>query len=244
MYHEFVYVSGEKVRNCVPMRTAWWQGLRVRKLGAGLKFSPVEASLDVEPTAIAEDDRRLGKLMEYLDGSGRYYTEPDVDRGEWVMFEGHIGMALVDTEPAPGAVLFCEAEPLAVTTPRIVLHGSAQHLRASVSPTTGGAPPERRGGYSVATHANVARILDAASKAHRAAPPGGLRRLFGGSAEDSTDLEQNLATYFREVACTAEYRDFAPYLGGHARITAVLRPPSLPFPVIMASPLYVRYERP
>lgn len=245
MYHEFVYVSDAKVRQFVPAKAAWWQGMRAKKLGAKLKFSPVEAALEVEPSEIAADTKKLHNLIRYLEESGRYYTEPDVIPGEWVMFDGRIGIAHVDTPPVQGAVLFCEAEPITVTTPRIMLHGSARHLEPGMAPL-----PARDqgvgedGGYSVPTPSCIAEIIGAINNPRSPDLVRRFRHVFDRSAHVNTELWQNLTIYFREVACTGNYREFSPYLGGHARITAVLRPPQLPFPVVLASPLYVRYERP
>jgi hypothetical protein len=161
-----------------------------------------------------------------------------------VMFDGRIGITHLDTPPACGAVLFCEAEPLAVTTPRIVLHGSAHHVVTSASSLPAGDPETcQDGGYSLPAATSVAEIIDAIGNARRPDRVRGLRQIFDRAAEVDSDLQQNLATYFREVVCTDNYREFSSYLGGHARVTAVLRPPRLPFPVVLASPLYVRYER-
>lgn len=245
VYHEFVYVSGAKVRQFVPARPAWWRGMRARKLGVNLKFSPVEASLEVEPSEIGDDDRRLAKLMQYLETSGRYYTAPDVVPGEWIMFDGRIGITSVDTPPVRGAVLFCEAEPFALTTPRIMLHGSSHHMAPGVSPTPAEGPVTGEdGGYSLLSADGVAAIIEAASNARRSERAHAFGAFLDRPAHENSELYQHLAAYFREVACVDEYRDFAPYLGGHAKVTAVLRPQDLPFPVVLASPLYVRYERP
>lgn len=233
VYHEFVYVSGKKVRQFVPARPAWWRSLRTRKVGASLKFMPVEVSLEAEPADVGDDDRKLERLMRYLEESGRYYTVPDVVPGEWIMFDGRIGFTSLDTHSVRGAVLFCEAEPMTLTTPRIMLHGSAHHIVSSIGPTRAAAAE-----YSLLTAGSVAEIIEAASHARRSRMVG---QLLDGA--EHGQLYKYLTAYFHDVACTDEYRAFAPHLGGHAKVTAVLHPPDLPFSVILASPLYVRYER-
>lgn len=235
MYHEFVYVSGKKVRQFVPARPAWWRALRAKKVGASLKFMPVEVSLEAEPSEVGDDDRKLEKLMRYLEESGRYYTVPDVVPGEWIMFDGRIGFTSLDTPPVRGAVLFCESEPMTLTTPRIMLHGSAHHIVSSIGPAQ---VPGAEGGYSLLTAGSVGEIIEAAGNARRSHMVGQLL-----DRPDNGELYKYLTAYFRDVACSDEYRAFAPHLGGHAKVTAVLHPPDLPFPVILASPLYVRYER-
>ncbi|MEV2224513.1 SAVMC3_10250 family protein [Nocardia vinacea] len=243
MYHEFIYRSGDKVQQFVPSKAWWWQRLRAKKVGAAMKISPVEASLEVEPSEVGSDDRKLRKLIGYLEESGRYYTDPGVGPGEWVMFDGRIGLAHVESPPERGGVLFCEAEPTSVMTPRIVLHGSGRHLVATASsPMPRDAEPNREGGYSLPTGAVdlIEKLTDSRGRDRSRQ----FWQFLDRAGNENRDFHSNLATYFREVACTEEFRDFAPYLGGHARVTAVFHPPQLPFPVVLASPLYVRYERP
>ncbi|MEV6392460.1 SAVMC3_10250 family protein [Nocardia xishanensis] len=242
MYHEFVYLSGDKVQQFVPAKAWWWQRLRAKKAGAALKVSPVEASLEVEPSEIGGDERKLRKLIEYLEESGRCYTDEGVGPGEWVMFEGRIGLAHVESPPDRGGVLFCEAERADVTTPRILLHGSGRHLMAAGRSTPPGGETETQGGYSLPTGAvDLIEKLTGSGTEQRSRD---FWLFFGRSDNEGHDFERKLSTFFQEVACTAEFRDFAPYLGGHARVTAVVHPRQLPFPVVLASPLYVRYERP
>ncbi|MFC8043923.1 SAVMC3_10250 family protein [Nocardia sp. NPDC057353] len=238
VYNEFAYCSSDKVRQFMAPKSHWWERLRATKVNAGLKVSPVEAALEVEPAVVGGDQRKLEKLVKHLEERGRYYTEPDVYPGEWVMFEGWIGLAHVEADPAAGGVLFCEAQPLTVATPRILLHGSGKHLQFAAAAA---AEHGRPGGYSLAT--GGINLLETLTAAHRAGAERTLRRLLDRVA-DGTEPHRDLTTYFREVACGNEFRDTAPYLAGHARVTAVLRPPGLPFPVVLASPLYVRYERP
>ncbi|MER7246995.1 SAVMC3_10250 family protein [Kribbella sp. NPDC000426] len=243
MYHEFVYLSDEKVRQFVPIEAAWWRGLRAKKIGAGLGMTPVEASLEVEMAEVAGDDRKLPRLIRYLEESARYYTEPDLIPGEWVMFDGRIGIAHLDAPPAVGAVLFCEAAPITVETPRIILHGSARHFRPGTALDADTSTVRQAGGYSLPS--GLAPILESANRAGRGRQHlGMLREVFNRSTTPDSDLNVNLTKYFHDVACSGEYLDVAPYLGGLARVTAVVDPPRLPFPVVVASPLFVRYERP
>ncbi|MGW0055622.1 SAVMC3_10250 family protein [Nocardia nova] len=240
MYHEFLYISGSKIDNFVPTAASWWRNLRLRKISAKAKVTPVEAGADFELADIAGNEQRLRNLIADFEHGCVDYTDPDIENGEWVMFEGRIGIAHLDDDPA-GAVLFCQAEPLSVTTPRIVLHGSARNV--ATNPAASSQSHDRPGKYSVsvgATEQVVKALVDAngSDKTH------GLRNLFKPSTKEPTDLEHNLGTYFREVACSPKFREFAPYLGGHARVSGVVHPPQVPFPIVLASPLYVRYERP
>jgi hypothetical protein len=43
---------------------------------------------------------------------------------------------------------------------------------------------------------------------------------------------------------TEWYLGLAPYLGGCAKVTSVIDLPTLPFEVVVASPLFVRHQRP
>ncbi len=76
------------------------------------------------------------------------------------------------------------------------------------------------------------------------APERAFWRLFDRATAAGEALPHHVGTLFREVAGTSSFLDAAPFLGGCARVTTVVRPPNLPFPVVLASPLYVRHERP
>ncbi|MFE2996152.1 SAVMC3_10250 family protein [Nocardia sp. NPDC059246] len=240
LYHEFLYLSDPKVKQFVPVKASWWQRMRMRKISAKAKFTPVEVGLDVDLADVVASEERIRQLIEYLEESSVDYTDIDIEPGQWVVFEGRIGIAHLDAPLVPGLALFCEAEPITVTTPRIMLHGSARHVASSrLAPETA----DRPGGYSVSLGATK-EILEALFAARGSGTVRSLRHFLNPPANEDTDFRQNLTTFFREVACSADFREFAPYLGGHARVTGVVHPPQLPFPVVLASPLYMRYERP
>lgn len=137
MYHEFLYISGSKIDNFVPAAASWWRNLRLRKISAKAKVTPVEAGADFELADIAGNEQRLRNLIADFEHGCVDYTDPDIENGEWVMFEGRIGIAHLDDDPA-GAVLFCQAEPLSVTTP-----ASCSTARPATSPRTRRHRPSR-----------------------------------------------------------------------------------------------------
>ncbi|MEJ2856030.1 MULTISPECIES: SAVMC3_10250 family protein [unclassified Saccharothrix] len=242
MFHEYVYLSDAKVRQFIPADAPWWRRMRAKKLAGAAKVAGVEASLELEPSDIARKAELLNRLVEHITLTGRWYTDRDVRAGEWVFFEGRIGYQVTGPDPQAGAVLFCEAGEPTGATPRIVLHGSARHL------VTGGAAPTRTavaptpGGFSEFDGAKS--VVEAVGRSAMSVPERTFWRLFDRSTATGDALPHHLRTLFREVAGTDSFLDAAPFLGGCARVTTVVRPPHLPFPVVLASPLYVRHERP
>ena len=57
-------------------------------------------------------------------------------------------------------------------------------------------------------------------------------------------LDRHVKTPFEQVACTDWFRNHPPFLVGCARMTTVAKPSSLPFGVVVASPLFARRARP
>lgn len=243
MSHQYVYLSDAKVRQFIPDDVPWWRRMRAKKMAGGAKVSGVEVSLELEPEELGRRADLLNRLIEEV-ALSRWYTEPDVHAGEWVFFDGRIGYQVTGPDLHSGAVLFCEAGDLTGTTPRILLHGSARHLIVTGGPaparTTALAPAP--GGFSEYDGAKSA--VEAVGRSSMSAPERAFWRLFDRATASGEALPQHVGTLFREVAGTDAFWDAAPYLGGCARVTTVVRPPNLPFPVVLASPLYVRHERP
>jgi hypothetical protein len=87
-------------------------------------------------------------------------------------------------------------------------------------------------------------VVDAAHRSALTLPERAFWRLFDRTPAQAEALPRHLEVLFREIAGTDEYLASAPFLGGCAKVTRVVRSPRLPFPVVVASPLFVRHERP
>jgi hypothetical protein len=242
VFHEYVYLSNDKVREFLPSEQSWWSRIRTKKFGGKAGGAGVEVSLEFEPSEAAASHARLEKIRDHISEVGRWYQEDDLTSGEWVFFEGRIGYQALEE----GAVLFCESGGLTAGNNRIVLHGSAANL---VGRTVTAAAPTSvpAGGFS--DPGGAASVLEAAIGRTTALEVA--ERLFWRQFTDpkkpfaSRDsLDRHVKTLFTQVACTDSFRNHAPFLVGCARITTVVKPSSLPFGVVVASPLFVRRARP
>lgn len=243
MLNEYVYLSNDKVRQFLPAEQSWWSRIRTKKFGAKASMGGIGLSVEVEPSEDAATTARLGQAIARIEEDGRWFEEPDLEPGHWVFFEARIGYQALDE----GAVLFCQSGELKASQNRIVLHGSATNLVGTTSSATPSAA--WAGGHS--NPGSAASVLEAAL-----ARPDTLKaterqfwRRFTNNAPQRQfagheSLSQHVGTLFTEIACTDSFRNYSPFLVGCARVTTIVQPGPLPFSVVVASPLFVRRERP
>lgn len=125
-YREYVYLSNDKVRQFQLEDDAWWRRIKLRKIGAKVA-APAPTVAEFSAEIEIRDQQKADQVeQDVIDGS-RWFEE-DVTAGDWVLFEGRLGLLVLNYGPAAGAVVFAQvgAEPGA--TRRLVLHGSARHL--------------------------------------------------------------------------------------------------------------------
>jgi hypothetical protein len=242
VFNEYVYMSDDKVREFIPRDLRWWSRLRAKKLTGRAGVAGVGATLELEPADLARSAKQLEKIEEYISEHAPWYTVPDLKPGDWVLFEARIGYQVTDRDPAGGAVLFCQAGRRDDPARRIFLHGSASNLVGQPAATASG----ESGGYGYSSPGGFSLALEAFTGPQ---PERSFWQRFTTSATtpvrfDQGSLPHHLQSYFENVACTDWFWDQAPNLGGWARITTIIDLPTLPFDVVVASPLFVRHQRP
>lgn len=248
VYDEYVYLSDDKVAQFIPRDVRWWSKIRAKKFTGKAGIGGFEASAEFESVDLARMGGHLDKLERHILEFSRWYEEQDLVPGNWVSFEGRIGCQVTDRDPARGAVLFCQAGSLDEPSRRIVLHGSAEHLvRATPANQTASSGLARSNpGYSRSD--GLPLILEAVGDAALPDTEQTFWRTFSSPPGRSTPaldtLPQRLETLFTDIVGTETYLECAPYLGGCARVSRVVNLPTLPFDVVVASPLFVRYQRP
>jgi hypothetical protein len=244
MFNEYVYLSNDKVRQFLPSEQSWWSRIKAKKFGGKAGAAGLEVSLEFEPSEAAASNARLEKIRDHIGEAGRWFEEPGLTPGEWVFFEGRIGYQALDE----GAVLFCQSGGLTPSKNRIVLHGSATNL-VGTTVTSAASTSIPAGGYS--NPGSAASVLEAAlgrtdmlevaeRQFWRRFTDNAPKKPFAGQES----LSRHVETLFKEVACTDWFHSYSPFLAGCARITAVVEPTSLPFGVVVASPLFARRARP
>jgi len=122
---EFVYLSTVKLSQFQAEGVPWWQRVRLRSaqistLVGGAAVERVERSNETDQAA------KLERIVSTVEESARYFTEPDVEAGDWVQFECRMGYRVIEVEHGlVGATVVFLNEPADV---RLLLHGSAEHL--------------------------------------------------------------------------------------------------------------------
>jgi hypothetical protein len=250
---EYVYLSDAKLRQFIPTDVRWWSRMRTRKASGSVGMGGTRASLELEPTDLARSAVQLSKVVKHISEYGRWYEEPGLVAGDWVFFEGRIGWQVIDQDPAPGAVLFCQIVQPDTENQKIVLHGSVAHLIGLPSaPEQGTGTP--RSNPSMATllrysnPASFPSILEWASTSVLPRSERTFWRLLNKTPRTaqhgSEGLRQHLTILLDYVANSDWFLSTAPYLNGCARVTAVVKPADRPFAVVIASPLFIRHQRP
>lgn len=234
---EFIYVSDNKLRQfAAPPR-------RLRRTAAvrlSTPFGGFELDAPVADTERARQ-RHLDEVSEHLEGSSRWFADPDLRPGHWVWFEaplrqisltGRFRHLVLFADPAPGEDRVYEEE----TGCRLLMHGSARHLLAQ--------PPEQveelalegiAGGDSVGTTflTRAGQVVQMLSLGQDPAVDGEVARPVLPEV-DVRDLMLALDSAPGQART-------ASWTRGFARVTALL--PSVPgnAPCVVASPLTVEY---
>ena len=250
---EYIYLSDRKVAQFLPDTPApWWRRLRAKKVTAGVGLGIVKTDVEVEqrdPESLTH--AQLEKVAAAIDENCPWYEEP-VRAGDWAFFEGRLGVHLAAEGPAAGAVLFYDVAP-SNGARRVLLHGSATHLRdrpvspgPAASPGVAGARPAR--GFSTAeSFPLVVRSADEAlaSRPEHASLPDLLAGLLRHRPRSRPDeLGGHVAALFGHVDGSDWYTATAPYVAAVLRVTTVLRPAASGFETLVGSPLFIRSVRP
>ena len=101
---------------------------RVRNVRAEIGAGPAKAGVDIDfaTDRLISQFVRLGKVERQVSRVATSADDPGLIPGNWVFFDGRIGCHVVDIEPKPGAVLFCQVP--SARRRSVLLHGSAIHL--------------------------------------------------------------------------------------------------------------------
>jgi hypothetical protein len=237
---EYVYVSDGKLQQFLPKPS------RLMRPSA-IRLSTPVGGLDVEPgTSGAERGRlqHLERVGKHLNSQADWFADPELRPGGWVWFEAPLRCVTLQgayqhlvlfADPAPGEDPAHEQE----TGCRLLMHGSARHLRGNAPATIDGPQLEGiEGGSSIGTtflttagHVVRALSLEHDPAADSAPPPSpglsgaGVRHLV--AALDGR----------HEQAGTAAL------MHGYARVTSVLPATDSARRLVVASPLTVEYAR-
>ena len=236
---EYVYISDDKLRMFIPTDPHWWQRGRVRNVRAEIGAGPAKAGLDVdlETEQLISQSIRLGHVERQVSRVATSADDPGLLPGDWVFFDGRIGCHVVNIEPKPGAVLFCQIP--SARRRSVLLHGSAIHLkdRRQASEASAGVP------VAFSATEEVPRIIREAA----ADTADAFGRVWYGLKEQETrtvaGLVADLTDFYAFVVKTDWFLASAPFLAGFALVSAVV-----PLPdgteVLIGSPLFVRRARP
>jgi hypothetical protein len=238
---ELVYLSDRKLAAFLPDPPPWW-----RRLGQRATFeiatpvATVGIGAQPAPTADAARLSRFSATVAEIERTARWFAEPGLEIGQWVQFEARMAWTVASFgfeieldylagagEPAggprrggTGIAMFVDVEE---DDPRLVLHGSPQHLMehaAANSEVTWGHAPI---GSAPST---LRRFIDSATRNALDKPETGPRRATVGN-----DL-------LRAMTQLRETRQLAPstgeWLGGYARLTDRYDD------IVCATPLYVQ----
>ena len=235
---EYVYVSGVKLEGFMPT-DHWWQRGRVRNVRAEIGVGPAKVGVDIdlETEQLISRSVPLGQVERQVSRVATSVDDPGLMPGDWIFFDGRIGCHVVNIEPKPGAVLFCQIP--SARRRSVLLHGSAIHLkdRRQASETTTVAP------IVFSATEEVPRIIREAA----AGTADAFGRVWCGLKEQGTStvagLVADLADFYAFVVKTDWFLASAPFLAGFALVSAIV-----PLPdgteVLIGSPLFVRRARP
>ncbi|MFD7581704.1 SAVMC3_10250 family protein [Kitasatospora sp. NPDC059817] len=241
---EVIYLSEGKLNEFLP------EPRRVRpvvKLRASVPF----AGLDVEtpaPNNMQDLRRHLKQVEKKMARHALLHTDPNLEPGRWVMFEARLNWFTLRGRYRD-LVLFVDSERSheAVSTRRLLLHGSARHLRGSKpvqvdGPTLAGLED---GGNSSGTifvtnaghvvnalayNQDVPALESTADEENSPEPAAPLHRL------GVRDLLAALDAESTEVSTSA-------VVSGLARVSAVLPETAGDPGCLVASPLIVEYVK-
>lgn len=235
---EYVYISDTKLREFIPKDRRQLSG-RMRNVHAeiGVGLAKVGVDIELETDRLGNEAALLGKVEREVSRIATLADDPRVTPGMWISFAGRIGAHVVDVDPKPGAVLFCQIP--SARRRSVLLHGSAIHLRdrrqaddsTVVTPVAFSATEEvpRIMREAAADTADAfGRIWNDLKKQETGAAPGPVA---------------DLADFYSFVVKSDWFLGSAPFLAGFARVSNIV-----PLPdgteVLIGSPLFVRRARP
>lgn len=236
---EYVYLSDRRLREFIPKDPGWWPRGRVRNVRAEIGVGPAKAGVDIDldTDRLISQSVQLGKVERQVSGVATSADDPGLMPGDWVFFDGRIGCHVVDIEPKPGAVLFCQVP--SARRRSVLLHGSAIHLldRQQASEAPVAAPA------AFSTTKEVPRILREAT----AGTADAFGRILHGLKEQGNGtmagIVADLTDFYAFVVRTDWFLASAPFLAGFALVSAIV-----PLPdgteVLIGAPLFVRRARP
>ena len=242
---ELIYLSERKLsqfREDGSRRRRWRR--RVSELGATapLGLGELQFTLADNPEA----PPNLGRVLRHLESltpKPAEYSERPPRAGQWVKFKARMNYQLVrpttdgwddngrpiEDPVGPTAVVFWEPhsrlEPWSGAKPRLVLHGSPEHLLGIAA-----TPPEP-------TDLSVSR----------SSPPGFMDLLYGNRPHNGEDPGHALGTLLHQLDHPRLPPHAAGLFAGYARVTLGLQVPfsvgrrSATVQAVVASPLYVEY---
>lgn len=234
----YVYLSDGKLRSMIPRDPRWWSRMRARRVQAGLAAAGAKIAVDLETTALLRLGAEINKAEWDAGTTGKWYEDDSLEVGDWMFYEGRIGCHVVDLEPAPGAVLFCQVRSAGDRA--VLLHGSAKHL-------VGRAPASEPPGAPSSPFSDPSAFPDIVQQASpiENEPLWRFWRQFGRrNLRDPDDaLQAALAGLYARVVDTAWFRASAPNLAGCALVSAIMPAPD-GGEFLIGSPLFVRRSRP
>ncbi|MEU2135249.1 SAVMC3_10250 family protein [Streptomyces sp. NPDC018352] len=243
---ELIYLSERKLaqfrEDGSPRRRRW--GRRLSELGATapLGLGELQFALTDAPQGHPNLERVLRHLESLTPKPAEYFVASP-DAGQWVKFKTRMNYQLVrpttddwgdNGEPiehptGPAAVVFWEPhsryEPWSGAKPRLVLHGSPEHLLGLAAPT-----PEP-------TDLSVSRSY----------PPGFVDLLYGNRPRNGEDPGAALGVLLHQLDHERLPPHAAGLFAGYARVTFGLQVPfsvggrSAMVRAVVASPLYVEH---
>lgn len=237
---EYIYISDTKLEGFIPKDPGWWLRGRVRhvraEVGAGLAKAAVDVDTDSTDRLIAQIVK-LGKVERHVSRIATSVDDPGVMPGDWVFFDGRIGCHVVDLEPKPGAVLFCQVP--STRDRSVLLYGSAVHLKDRRQPAD--LPATMPIPFSAT--AEVPRIIRQAA----ADTADAFGQLWHGLKAQPTatmaGIVGDLTDFYTFVVRTDWFLASAPFLAGFALVTAIVALPD-GTEVLIGTPLFVRRARP
>jgi hypothetical protein len=200
-------------------------------------------SISVEPQV--PDDKSwtkaddLNKVTDYIEQHFQWFTSEQVRAGEWIYFEDWLNYRVFRPHRRTSIVLFYNLNHPDTGQTRLLLHGSAEHLRGS-APTDGQlrldslSPSPSDGPWFRDMLPTLPKIID-----KLAARPGARTGIARNLEWDIKDVVQAL-----DQSNTSET---AAWLTGYAKVSARITASSgesSPGGLVVASPLYVEAQQP
>jgi hypothetical protein len=235
---EYVYISDIKLREFIST-DRWHLRGRVRNIRAEIGAGPAKAGVDIEleTDRLVNDAALLGKVERQVSQVATPADDPGLMPGEWMSFAGRIGAHVVDIEPKPGAVVFCQVP--SARRRSVLLHGSAIHLRDRRQADDGTVATP----VAFSATEEVPRIMREAA----ADTADAFGKVWNDLKKQETGTEPvlvaDLADFYSFVVKSNWFLASAPFLAGFALVSAIV-----PLPdgteVLIGSPLSVRRARP